>query len=358
MSLKPLKSRYLATIPALAIVLIIAMMGVPSAANTAANTLTGSPEYTLSITGVGTVSVDPDQAMVSLGVMIQATKASDAVAMNAEKMSDVVTALQKLDLSEDDIQTSWYSLYPIYEWDEERRTQILVGYQATNTITVTTSDLTLIGTIIDDATAAGANQVNSITFKVSDEIESQLEEEAYKKACADAKAKADIIAEALNVKIVGVKSISTSSAGPIYPRPVTYEAKAGFDTPIFPGESEVTTTVYVEFLIQNLTSSEITNMTGARTIEANVGQEFTITLESNPSTGYQWQLAKALDEGIVKLVGTKYKASETGLIGAGGTEVWTFKAVGDGTTEISLMYMRPWESVPPLKEEVFFITVK
>lgn len=94
-------------------------------------------------------------------------------------------------------------------------------------------------------------------------------------------------------------------------------------------------------------------------VEVRVGQEFNITLESNPTTGYQWQLAKQLNETILEFIGSEYKPSESGLIGAGGTEVWTFKAVNSGTTEISLKYVRPWETdVPPIQEQNIGIIVK
>lgn len=96
-------------------------------------------------------------------------------------------------------------------------------------------------------------------------------------------------------------------------------------------------------------------------IEVKVGQEFNITLESNPSTGYGWQLSKPLNETILNLIGSEYKPSEeSGLIvGAGGTEIWTFRAVKSGTAEISLKYVRPWETdVPPIQEQNFGIIVR
>lgn len=96
-------------------------------------------------------------------------------------------------------------------------------------------------------------------------------------------------------------------------------------------------------------------------IEVRVGQEFNITLESNPSTGYGWQLAKQLNETILVLIGSEYKSSESGelIVGAGGTEIWTFRAVNSGTAEISLKYVRPWETdVPPIEEQSFGIIVK
>lgn len=93
-------------------------------------------------------------------------------------------------------------------------------------------------------------------------------------------------------------------------------------------------------------------------INARAGENFTITLESNPTTGYSWQLAKPLDEKIVKLVGSEYVPSKTDLVGAGGEENWTFLAVKKGTTRISLKYVRPWEKdKPPVEEKTFLVKV-
>ncbi|MFH1327616.1 MAG: protease inhibitor I42 family protein [Candidatus Bathyarchaeota archaeon] len=94
-------------------------------------------------------------------------------------------------------------------------------------------------------------------------------------------------------------------------------------------------------------------------VEVEVGQQFNITLESNPTTGYQWQLAEPLDESILNLIGSEYQAPENGLIGAGGEEIWTFEAVDQGTTEISMEYVRPWETdVAPIKARTFVIIVE
>lgn len=93
-------------------------------------------------------------------------------------------------------------------------------------------------------------------------------------------------------------------------------------------------------------------------IEVAVEREFSVTLPSNPTTGYHWELAAALDEGIVKLVNSTYQAPATDLLGAGGEEIWTFKAVGRGETVIELKYVRPWEKdVAPADRASFRVTV-
>ncbi len=93
-------------------------------------------------------------------------------------------------------------------------------------------------------------------------------------------------------------------------------------------------------------------------IDVKVGKEFVLSLSSNQTTGYQWQLAEPLDESILELKDSKYKAPETERVGAGGKEAWTFKAVGKGETNISLKYVRSWEKdAPPEKSKTFVVTV-
>lgn len=96
-------------------------------------------------------------------------------------------------------------------------------------------------------------------------------------------------------------------------------------------------------------------------IEVENGQKFTIILESNPTTGFGWQLAKPLDESIVKFIDSEFRTLATKFPpppGTGGIEIWTFEAIGVGTTEIFMEYLRPWEDAPPEKEQTFTVIVK
>ncbi|MCE5323558.1 protease inhibitor I42 family protein [bacterium] len=94
-------------------------------------------------------------------------------------------------------------------------------------------------------------------------------------------------------------------------------------------------------------------------IAANAGSEFAITLDSNATTGYQWRLGNQPDEKIVKSMGSVYNEPKSRLMGAGGTEAWTFQAAGKGTTQIVLEYARPWEKdIAPIKTQTFTVTVQ
>ena len=95
-----------------------------------------------------------------------------------------------------------------------------------------------------------------------------------------------------------------------------------------------------------------------KTISANVNQEFVITLDSNPTTGYNWE--EDYDVGMLKLVESKYepgKQAEEGMVGAGGTQYFRFQALKTGTTEITLTYKRSWET-ESADQKVFTVDIR
>jgi len=85
---------------------------------------------------------------------------------------------------------------------------------------------------------------------------------------------------------------------------------------------------------------EVTAEDAGTTVELVTDDEVVITLESNVTTGFAWTLARAPDDGVLELVDSTYVEPETELVGAGGEEVWTFRAVGAGTTDLELSYDR------------------
>lgn len=89
------------------------------------------------------------------------------------------------------------------------------------------------------------------------------------------------------------------------------------------------------------------------------GNQFTIVLPSNQTTGYSWRMASQLNNNVVRQLGNRYVEPSEGMIGRGGTELWTFKAVGKGTQTISMEYVRPWEqNAQPAKKRTFSVTVQ
>lgn len=92
-------------------------------------------------------------------------------------------------------------------------------------------------------------------------------------------------------------------------------------------------------------------------IEVTAGEEFTIRLESNPSTGYSWELTTPLDDSIVQSKDSNFEQGENDAPGASGHEVLTYEAVGDGTTKISLGYLRSFDNEPPTETKKFTVEV-
>lgn len=86
-----------------------------------------------------------------------------------------------------------------------------------------------------------------------------------------------------------------------------------------------------------------------------VGEEFTIVLDSNPTTGYTWEAA--IDNELVSLIGKEYEAHGAEMLGAGGQEIFTFKAEAAGQASLAFSYLRPWESQQPERERTYQITV-
>jgi len=97
-----------------------------------------------------------------------------------------------------------------------------------------------------------------------------------------------------------------------------------------------------------------------QTIEVDAGKEFTIVLESNPTTGYHWNVVGDLDQNVVEFVKNDYTStSDPNLVGGGGVDVWTFKAVGAGQAQITLGYYPPSnDPVKPQQTTIFTVTVK
>ena len=94
-------------------------------------------------------------------------------------------------------------------------------------------------------------------------------------------------------------------------------------------------------------------------VEVRVGDEFSIALPSNPTTGYKWELLKPFDDDVLELQDAEYTSEcKDGLVGCGGVEVWNFFAASEGEATISLKYARPWEkNVKPIQTRVFKVIV-
>lgn len=235
---------YLAAVAIVAIVLIsaIAVTKPPTIETTGPAT---NPK-TLQVTGTGTVSAAPDQAVLLLAVVTQATSATDTTSQNAAAMSNVMAALGDAGISNDSIETVSYSLTPVYE-----NTQIqtgpgkIVGYVVRNAIQVTVTDLNSVGKVLDTAIVAGVNEVQGVTFTLSRTTLATLEKQAMQLAVQDADGQAKSVASSLGISLIGPISISPGYA--FQPMFEKLSAASQTTTPIQPGTLQVTATVQVTY---------------------------------------------------------------------------------------------------------------
>ncbi len=205
----------------------------------------------INVSGVGRVKAAPDVADIGLGVTIRDQEAGGASQQAAEAMDAMVTALLAMGIAEADIQTTSLNLNPVYNWESE--TPEITGWEANNLVNVTVREIDSVGAVVDTATAAGANSINGISFRVEDATEAEAA--ARSAAVADAKAKADQLAADAGVEITGIITITES--GSQQPQPLyldreemAYEAADGMaKTPVLPGEVELSVSVIIQYQI-------------------------------------------------------------------------------------------------------------
>ena len=223
---------------------------------------TSSDEKVISVTGMATTSVEPDLLVITFGVETQEITAKQALDANSQTMTDIIDAIKLTGIVEDEINTSRFNIYPVYEGYEDpitnRWTQELTGYRVTNTITVETANLTLAADIIDGAVTAGANRVDNVSFELSPEKHMQLKDDLIEKAITNAQTKAEKALAPLDYSIVGVKAVSLSEFGMIPPPMPMFNIAfddgmersfASSSTPVFSSDQDVSTTANVVFLI-------------------------------------------------------------------------------------------------------------
>lgn len=202
----------------------------------------------ITVTGEGRVDAAPDMATVSLGVVTQGTTAAEAMAANAIQLSAVLERLKTSGIEERDIQTSGLSLNPNWQQTETDPTPRIVGYQATNMLTVRVRALDRLGAVLDLTIADGANNFNGLTFGLSDPAPAL--NEARKRAVADAQARARLLTEAAGLTLGPVVSIS-EGGGFGGPQPMyRMDAAAASPVPVAAGEVSTVASVTMVFELQ------------------------------------------------------------------------------------------------------------
>lgn len=241
---------------------LAAMAGIGMAQSAQAQTMSAGPVVAagntlLNVAAEGKVARTPDLAVFSAGVTTQGKTAGEALTENAQRMTAVIASLRKAGIAERDIQTSNLSVNPVYgqpkrlpDGSYEQTDPVIIGYQATNQVSVRQRKLDQYGKVIDTLVAAGANQVNGPSFQI-DSPEGALDE-ARVAAMGKARARADLYAKAAGLRVVRVLSISENGGFAPPPQPPIMFARADMAaapkaSPVAAGELEMTVTVNVSY---------------------------------------------------------------------------------------------------------------
>jgi uncharacterized protein len=204
----------------------------------------------LDISATGEVTRVPDVAVISAGVVSRSPTATGALQDAAGRMQRVLAALKRASVEDRDVQTSSISLNPEYRYVENQPPQ-LTGYTASNQLTIRFRDIRNSGKILDALVSQGANQINGPSLTI-DKPEAALDE-ARARAVAAGRARAELYARSLGMRIVRVVSVS-ESGGYAPPPPMPMYARAEIaqaaDTKIVPGEQKLQVTLAMTFELQ------------------------------------------------------------------------------------------------------------
>lgn len=203
---------------------------------------------TLNVSGNGTVYLTPDIAYIYIGVHTEEPAIATAVSINNTQTQALVDALKNAGVATVDIQTSNFSVYKSY--DKLTGQQTGTPYAVDNTVYVTVRDLTTLGSLLNTAVEAGANNINSITFDVADKTAAMAQ--ARQKAMANASSLASELSQTAGVKLGEIQDISYSDNSPMqyYGMGGGGGAAVPASVPIQPGLTQITVTVSVTYTIK------------------------------------------------------------------------------------------------------------
>jgi hypothetical protein len=206
---------------------------------------------TISVVGEGLAAARPDMAVISVGVVAQAPRAREALAQNSKSMTDVIASVKEAGIEARDIETSQISLRPQYSYPAQgsREAPRLVGYEASNNLSIRVRSFDKLGSLLDSLVTSGANQMRGVELTIAEP--GPLRDQARSAAMKDAIRKAEILADAAGVRIVRLFSAAEEVADA--PRPIamrmTADAAQRAPVPVEAGEQEIRARVTAIFEI-------------------------------------------------------------------------------------------------------------
>jgi len=211
-----------------------------------------SPRPSISVTGRGEIMARPDILEITAGVHTRGASAQAAARENGDVMNRILAALKEHGIAEKDVQTTRLSVSPQYNQPNPRSHEEyvprIVGYVVENQVRIVSRRLDQAGPLLDAVMNAGANQVHGVQFRI--EHPEKLYDEARKRAMADAKGKAMLLAGEAGVVVGPPRSISEHEGNVVQPQPMFRAAAMAGSAPMLPvapGEERISVNVSVVY---------------------------------------------------------------------------------------------------------------
>ena len=205
------------------------------------------PPRTILVQGEGEIEMEPDVALLYVGVETHQPNVQAAQKENNELMNNVLTELGKLGVPSEDIRTSRFDVVPVRQYERRPEYPEIIGYRVTNELVITVKDLSMVGPILDTAVKAGANTVQNLVYSVQAADEWKLQ--ALQKAVSDAKRKAETIAQALGLEIKGIANVTEQAGFQAFETRQAIMETGWSETPVSPRNVKFTARVNINFEI-------------------------------------------------------------------------------------------------------------
>ncbi len=216
--------------------------------------IAASTDRYINVSSSGSIQVQPDMAVLELGLSTNAKTSEKARTDNAKTLDKVIQAIKKAGVKSEDIQTQYVSVYPVYNY--EKNTNEITGYAVSNQLTITVQDVSKAGDVVNAAMNAGANNLNGVSYDVKDR--SKYYDQAVKKAMDSAKNKASAIAKVSGASLGSVLNVTDD----------TYDA--GMSIGVSPVETAVDS---------KLSSEDIGNTLQPKTVNISANLNVTFSLK-------------------------------------------------------------------------------
>ena len=205
----------------------------------------------IAVGGDAIVQAQPDTAILTVSVVTQGKRAIDAQQENASKTEAVLNALKAAAGAGADIKTSGYSLQPMRVY-RENQPPTISGYEARNSVTLTTSELAKLGNIIDAASQAGSNDISGISFTLRKDRPAR--DQALQEATREALSKAQVMAQALGGRVVGIAEVIEEGfqrpPQPVYQAEAFMAKRDAANTPVEIGSLDITSRVQLVAIVE------------------------------------------------------------------------------------------------------------